>query len=274
MKKRSDSEHPYDTLNFGEILYLHMYHQNISKTELAHDTGLCRDIIRKYIKNETTPSLEVAWKLSKQLGFSLDALYYRRENRMDYRDNYPHTTKWDRASFRNAQPTSQAELAKQQRMKRHWNKFKETFIKHIQYASYENTQYENTPLMLLRELIAIYIKHQLARFKISSHSKEELIFAKIKLCLVQRGCTDDSKLLDELRDIFYTLDYAKDEEMLDGMMDSIQKGTEALCATLSFTLQHILVNAYAPIYAGGNFISEEQLREYFPDDLWNEPINK
>lgn len=157
MKKRPAPEQAYDILNFGEKLYDRMYSCEISKAQLARDTGLCRDIIRKYINNETSPSLEIAWKLSKHLNFSLDALYYRREGRADYRKEDVMHPRWDHASYRNAAEHIQAKIYGDQVKEQGWEEFKQTFIGHL-----KNCPNEYSRLQRLQEVMEIYIQSEMA----------------------------------------------------------------------------------------------------------------
>ena len=61
-------------MNIGRNLTIAMYDKKISARDLASKVGVCEGTISKIKKNQRKPSIELADKLAKELGMTVDKL--------------------------------------------------------------------------------------------------------------------------------------------------------------------------------------------------------
>ena len=67
---------PEDMLNFGQKVNENL-HSKEDLVKLSKKVGVCPASLYKYISDESYPTLEIAYRISKELGFSLDDLYHK-----------------------------------------------------------------------------------------------------------------------------------------------------------------------------------------------------
>ena len=61
-------------MNIGRNLTMAMYDKKVSARELAAKLEVCESTISKIKKNERKPSIELANKIAKELGMTVDKL--------------------------------------------------------------------------------------------------------------------------------------------------------------------------------------------------------
>lgn len=61
-------------MNIGRNLTMAMFDNKVSARELAARLGVCESTISKIKKNERKPSIELANKIAKELGMTVDKL--------------------------------------------------------------------------------------------------------------------------------------------------------------------------------------------------------
>lgn len=90
---------PEDMLNFGTMVQEHLQREGEKGlNELAEAVEVSPSTIYKYMKYESTPSLDIAFRIAKELGFRLDELSFHDIRGYHPMDDLP---KWKREALKN-----------------------------------------------------------------------------------------------------------------------------------------------------------------------------